>query len=190
MTNGGGFMFSNERGYIDEQIGRMSERAAHRFVTATAFGGHTTSEAFEILADADARPYGTAAEVVDPASLPDRWFRNAWRRSPNGGPIRVDFRSAQILQADYIATAVTLYNEKQRRVDLLHALSGKVSGLAPIVLDTSAMRQRIREAQSLEQLRVVWPAARPLEYRTVSVSDETGLNRRTAAEISAHRLAA
>jgi hypothetical protein len=34
-------------------------------------------------------------ELIDPSELPERYYREAWRRSSNGGPVWVDDNAAQ-----------------------------------------------------------------------------------------------
>jgi hypothetical protein len=125
----------------------MGVAAARRFVMAAAFGGCTTADAYDIIADADARPYGTAAELIDPGDLPDRWFRDAWRRSPNGGPIDIDRDAARDVQMRHILIAVQESNRRERlryRPRLIE-------------LDEDDLRHRIGVAPSLAALRAVWP---------------------------------
>jgi hypothetical protein len=63
---------------------------ARRWVDAMADGGLTELEAVTLIGERD-RPLGASAmEVIDAAELPERHYRNAWRRSTNGGPVWVD----------------------------------------------------------------------------------------------------
>ena len=96
----GGFWHNATRGFIDTQIERkiargMNQDAAARLCRALAFGGLVDYEALAIIRDADAARFGTAHELVDLDDIPqDRTYRNAWRRSHNGGPILIDARKA------------------------------------------------------------------------------------------------
>ena len=62
------------------------------------FGGCTTAEAYGIIRDRDCSHLGTGCELWDASDLPtDRRYRNAWRRSHNGGPIYIDDRAAMLI---------------------------------------------------------------------------------------------
>src|SRR4030067_698152 len=87
----GGSCWGNfTRGFIDTQIERQIARGlppsvAVRFARAMVSGGCTDAEALAIIRDRDCSQ-GIAHELVNPYGyLPDRWFRDAWRRSHNGG---------------------------------------------------------------------------------------------------------
>jgi hypothetical protein len=63
---------------------------AWRWINGLADGGLTEEAAVLLIGEKD-RPYGSMAmELIDPADLPDRHYRTAWRRSTNGGPVWVD----------------------------------------------------------------------------------------------------
>jgi hypothetical protein len=93
----GGFWVRPPRGFIVTQIERKIARgvpsdAARRLCHALAFGGLSTPEAYAVIRDADCW-HGTAHELLDMEDLPtDRTYRDAWRRSHNGGPIYLDQR--------------------------------------------------------------------------------------------------
>lgn len=139
---GGGFFANPARGVIDHRIeaetaaGRP-EWLAHRYVKALAFGGCTDAEAFEIIRDRDCAPHGTGFELWDFDDLPqDRWFRSAWRRSHNGGPVYIDMDKARKIQLQRIAS------------------------IAKVSLQLQRWKQRIRQASSVEELRRIWPDLR------------------------------
>jgi len=96
----GGYWFGYPRGYLKTQIERQIEAghdadAARRFVMAMQFGGCTEAEALAVIRDRDCAHRGTGCELWDISDVPaDRTYRNAWRRSPNGGPIWIDERVA------------------------------------------------------------------------------------------------
>lgn len=98
---GGGFWHRPTRGFIDTQIERKIARgmlpdAARRLCRALAFGGCVDHEALAIIRDADCAHLGTAHELWDIDDIPtDRTYRDAWRRSRNGGPIILDERKAR-----------------------------------------------------------------------------------------------
>lgn len=81
-------------GFWIAQVMRMVARgvpssAAYRYARTMMTGGATRRDAIEIIRDRDCR--GMAIEIVDIAEIPaDRTYRNAWRRSSNGGPIWID----------------------------------------------------------------------------------------------------
>ncbi len=78
------------------QFGRMVTRgvkakAAWRYASTMVNGGASRREAIAIIADRDCSNLGTAIEIVDVSELPDdRTYRDAWRRSANGGPVWID----------------------------------------------------------------------------------------------------
>ena len=92
----GGRWGNPTRGWLDEQLRRSveaghNERAAYRFIRAMQWGGCTTAEALAIIRDRDCAHLGTGIELWDVEDIPtDRTYRNAWRRSHNGGPIYID----------------------------------------------------------------------------------------------------
>jgi len=96
MTGGGGRWDGFPRGFLQRQIEAQAkdgvgEWAAARFVRAMQFGGCTTAEAYAIMRDRFCAHLGTGCELWDTSAVPaDRLYRNAWRRSPNGGPIYID----------------------------------------------------------------------------------------------------
>lgn len=138
----GGRWADRERGYLDTQIERQiaaghDERAVVRFCRAMMFGGCTDAEALEIIRDRDCGHLGTAFELVDFADIPqDRWFRNAWRRSHNGGPIYIDMKKARAIQ--------------YRRIKSLTRNN--------ILMKLPLWRGRIRRAQTPEQLKSIYPS--------------------------------
>src|SRR5262245_31386959 len=73
------------RGEIERKIelsiagGRPAD-AARRFIQAMHWGGCNTQEALAIIRDRDCAHLGRQIELFDVEELPDRWFRNAWRR--------------------------------------------------------------------------------------------------------------
>jgi hypothetical protein len=155
MSCGG---YWNGRGIdLDEQIERAvaaghSERAARRFVRAMDVGGCTTAEAYDIIRDRDCGHLGTAFELVD--ALPDRWFRDAWRRGHNGGPIDVDIEAARAIQWRRVVAA-TRAHDREQQLDLSVDLTMPMVALG-------ALRDKILLADDLTELRNIWPHAIPL----------------------------
>lgn len=100
MTGGGGRWDGFPRGFLERQIAEQAkygvgEWAAARFVRAMQFGGLSTPEAYGVMRDRFCAHLGTGCELWDVADVPtDRTYRDAWRRSANGGPILLDERKA------------------------------------------------------------------------------------------------
>jgi hypothetical protein len=143
------------RGFVTTQIelnianGVHSDVAA-RFVRSLAFGGCTEAEALALIRDRDCAPYGTACELWDADDFPgDRWFRNAWVRSHNGGPISISLRLAKPIQWDRMRDAVATANAERRETFERSA--------DPIRVDWGQMRSRIHAASDVDDLRRVWP---------------------------------
>lgn len=153
MTGGGGIWDRYPPGFLDIQIDRMIEAghgpdAARRFARAVQFGGCTTAEALGIIRDRDCAHLGTAIELWDADDVPtDRWFRNAWKRSANGGPISIDLKLAKPIQYQRIRQAFE--KENTRRASDLDA--------APLELDWLHVRQRVKRAREETELRHIWP---------------------------------
>jgi hypothetical protein len=141
FCHGGGFhaiQLGKLNRHIEEEIeaGR-SVRVAETYIHGLAFGGHTEAEAYEIIRERDCAPYGTGFEIWDLVDIPpDRWFRDAWRRSPNGGPIMINMKIARRIQRKRIETAAT-----EHKLELHWPL----------------WRERIRSAKTPEQLKTVLP---------------------------------
>jgi hypothetical protein len=138
MQNGG--FCDQSQSFMDEQIERqiaagLPEFAVRRYVKAAAFGGLTEAEAFEVLRDRDCAN-GTAHERVKPSDLPDRWFRYAWQRSHNGGPIVIDMKKAKRIQMNHLKRFAEV-----KRLDLQWA----------------RWRERVRRAETPLALKHVWP---------------------------------
>lgn len=123
------------------------ERAARRWLRALEHGGRSEADAWALLRWRCVDPTHTAVEVCETDDLPaDRWFRNAWRRSPNGGPIWIDLERARPVQRWRIAGALAEENAaRSRRLE------------EPVVVDFSAIRRATQQAESLEQLWAIWP---------------------------------
>lgn len=158
----GGMWSDRPRGYVDVQIERQIAAghlpdAAARFARALAFGGVTEREAIEIIKDRDCGHLGVAHELIDPSELPDRWFRDAWRRSHNGGPIRVDMPAARRIQFSKIRAAA----EAKDAADCfdIDAYSKRQS------MDWGRIESDIRRADDADALRRIWPT----ELRGASV---------------------
>jgi hypothetical protein len=150
----GGLWDEHPPGFADVQIARMvadgiREDAAARYARAVQRGGCTTAEALGIIRDRDCAHLGTAIELWDIEHVPtDRWFRNAWRRSHNGGPISVDLKLARPIQLAHVRHAIAAENAR-READF---------DMPPFIeVDLRAIRQHILEARDEQELRHVWP---------------------------------
>jgi hypothetical protein len=154
----GGFWRGMGRGFVEAQIERQiaagrDPDAARRFANAMAFGGCSTQEALAILRDRDCAHKGTGIELWDLADVPtDRWFRDAWRRSHNGGPIDIDLEKARRVQARRIDAA--LKREQKRRSEFWTAHIEKVPALD---VDLGRVGDAILAARDVDALRRVWP---------------------------------
>lgn len=158
MTCGGFDLWqSKPRGFAETQIERQIARgvnpdAARRYARAAMFGGCTTAEALEIIRDRDCAHLGTAIELWDVADIPrDRWFRDAWRRSHNGGPISVNLNLAKPIQFKRAKLAVE--RENKRRAD-------EFAKLPAVEVDWDAFRSKVSNARDEHELRAAWPVAR------------------------------
>lgn len=76
----------------------VKAKPAYRYARVMMTGGVSRREAIEIIAERDCGHLGTAIEIVDVDEIPtDRTYRDAWRRSSNGGPIYVDEDKVQAI---------------------------------------------------------------------------------------------
>jgi hypothetical protein len=155
MTGGGGRWDGFPRGFLDRQIAEQAtcgvgEWAAVRFVRAMQFGGLSSAEAYAVMRDRFCGHLGTGHELWDVDDIPtDRWFRDAWVRGHNGGPIDVSLSKARGVQFRRIRSAVDV--ENRHRLDHIDHFD------CPIVPDWSAIRDAIRRAENETELRRVWP---------------------------------
>jgi hypothetical protein len=146
-------------GFDEIQIERMIGRGvradtAQTYARAMMDGGCTTAEALAIIRDRDCAPLGTAIELWDMSELPaDRWFRDAWRRSHNGGPIEIDLDKARPVQFARARAAIERENAaREASFDLWKPA---------IEVDWHATRRQIARARSIEELRTIWPEGLP-----------------------------
>jgi hypothetical protein len=150
----------NERGWDAEQERRQIEAghnpdAVRRHLRAMRFGGLTTAEAYALFRDRDCGHRGAGHELWEAGDIPgDRWFRDAWRRSPAGGPIWIDLGAARAVQARRCVDAVKDHNARQERA---YELWGH-NGPHIIELDYRWIKRRVEDARDVNELRAVWPA--------------------------------
>ncbi len=157
MSHGGWWDLA-PHGFVEAQIERQISSGidpdhAARFARAVAFGGVTEAETWDIVKDRDCARHGDMHEVQRLDELPDRWFRDAWSRSRNGGPIGVDLEKARPIQWRRLLDAVSQEN-KRREFDLF--------GPAPIRLRKLTYQNAIKHARDDEELRCIWPKSLPL----------------------------
>lgn len=164
MTAGGGYWGKPSRGFTEELIRRKtcpilqnghpcSHEAATKMVHALSYGGCTTAEAWGIIRDHDCARFGYQVELYHISELPDRWFRDAWYRSGNGGPVGVRLPTAQGIQWRRIRTAIR--QEEMRRSTEIDEWS------KPVLTNLLSIERAIRHARDESELRRVWPEGIP-----------------------------
>ena len=132
----------------DQRLAGHAESIAVRFIDALAFGGKTESEALEIIRDRDAA-HGTAHELIDPVTLSDRWFRDAWRRAPTGGPIYIDIAEARKIQFKRLRALVR--DVAEQMADDITAFDWRLD------VAWDRVRDAILKADASDAIRSVWP---------------------------------
>lgn len=151
VMSSGGYWRDRPRGYLRTQIERQIEAGidpdhARRFAYALEFGGLTTAEVYEVIRDRDCARHGKDHELINTIELPDRWFRDAWTRGHNGGPVWIHLETARVIQRAKIDTAVGRENSRRR------GLRKRLYKLDELAIDAG-----IRNARDDEELRRVWP---------------------------------
>lgn len=153
-TQGGGLMT-----FYGTTVAREVEKAeqdgrdcdlAREWAEAGEYGGLTNAECWDLFRRWCLPADALAVDLVDASDLPDRWFRNAWGRSHNGGPIVVRLDKARAIQRQKISDAVSAENARRQRL-WLPALS----------LDYGEMALAIDRARDAAELRSVWPREAP-----------------------------
>lgn len=166
----GGYYGRPPRGFIEEQIERQvrdgrDRKAAARFTNALVYGCGNSKLALEILRDRDCAHRGFNIELIDTGDLPSRWFRDAWRRSANGGPVSIDLELARPIQWAKIVGAVR--DEKRWR-----ALS--FTRRARIRIFWAGLWSAVAHARDDDELYRVWPdglARQPSPINVPSAAD-------------------
>jgi len=114
------------------------------------FGGLSNAEAYAVMRDRFCGHLGTGHELWEVDDLPtDRWFRDAWVRGHNGGPIDISLGKARGVQFHRIFDAVGQENSR-RLGDIDHFDR-------PIQPDWCVIRDAIRRADDVADLRRIWP---------------------------------
>lgn len=153
MCHGGGRWDGFEPGFIETQIWRHAQNGvgteiAKRFVHAMQFGGLTTNEVYGLMVDRFLRRDGLLFDLIDESDLPDRWFRNAWARSSNGGPVTINLAKARQIQWAKARHAVDTENARRRL---------SFEPVPEITPAWETLRLAMRNARDDEELRRVWP---------------------------------
>jgi hypothetical protein len=140
-------------GFVDQQVffgvkdGRDPD-GVKRFCQAMVKGGVTERDVWALIRDRDCLHKGTLHELYDVEDLPDRWFRGAWSRSRNGGPIGIDLEKAKPIQWNKARQAVA--DENKRREEAFDPL--------PLIAPPwETLRSAMRHARDHDELRRVWP---------------------------------
>lgn len=133
-----------------EQQGRDVD-LARRWATALRDGGCSDGEAMDLFRRWCIPPDHGAVMLLSDEDLgeyipPDRWFRDAWRRGHNGGPVWIDLSLARPIQRKRIQAGIDWEN-RRRAADLL----------PPVEIDLQAFRAATEAADSVERLRAIWP---------------------------------
>lgn len=127
--------------FMAEQVRRLVETgrqmpAALAWVRAHVYGGISRDEARRLFIAICGDPAGKAYEVIDVSELPpSRWFRDAWRRSEDGGPIWIDLDAAREIHAARLvalreAELARLQGERDKAL-----LTGRLHNMVPALLD-------------------------------------------------------
>jgi hypothetical protein len=162
-THGGRLTLPYPRSVCIENLMRSGHRPdfARRWIDTALTGGMTDAEYYEAVIEKAMSKDGTAPELVDAAPA-DRWFRDAWRRGHNGGPIRIDFDAARLVHVQRIDLAVrALQDQRERsgaRLMLARELGQKVADIPDIRPSIKALAR----ARSVEEVRSIWPAGLPI----------------------------
>lgn len=152
LQNGGGFGPKPLRGILETQIERhvqsgSFEDAASNFVKAYAFGGVIEKEALKLIVDKDCLHLGTQIEAITKEELPSRFYRNAWYRSSNGGPININLDKAKIIHWNALYDSIEKENKIRKQ-------SFEIKPLIKVPWNT--LRSNIRHARDIEELQKIW----------------------------------
>lgn len=166
LTQGGfplwtvGTCYEQEMAKVEEQ--GLPVAIWSRWYRAYERGGLTDAEAYALIRDKDVPACDSAAELIDWSDLPDQWFRDAWRRGHNGGPISIDLEAARNVQLDHIAAALSLANVNWWR-----------DRDEPRSVDWPALRRAVRRAACPDAVREIWPAGLARHTSSMPASSDT-----------------
>ena len=129
----------------------LQESIAVRWIDALVEGGCSTQESYALIIDKDTKAEWSAKELVDMEDfLADRWFRNAWVRSQNGGPIYIDLERARVQQAQRLEELELKVRKpkfiRRRRTDYLTDW-----------FENPHLPGWIEQAPTVQALRAIWP---------------------------------
>ena len=169
LTRGGRPMLRGRRDWEIEKFvrGGIPEDIAVRWIDAVIGGGKTTAGAFELVRLKDVPREAMAVEVMEIEDVPrDRWFRDAWRRSSNGGPIYIDLEKAIEVQARKIAAARNDMIQRCKSNEPIDIMLGneRLIGFWERVegIDLADLGRRLRLARSPVEVRALWPKELPV----------------------------
>lgn len=174
MRTHGGIFVRDERGIqrpwnsifsaqheVDKMIANGRRASfARRWIMTAIVGGMTDAEFYAAIIEKDMPKGWTAPELVEPdeISILGRWFRDAWRRSHNGGPISVNLETAKRIHArriDQAHSTATEAHKRQRGLSLLERNLG--SAALPRLPDIRPAIKAIASARQVEELYSIWP---------------------------------
>jgi hypothetical protein len=128
--------------------------AVKAYANALRGGGNTLAECYGLARDFDCAHLGVGFERWPFSDIPqDRWFRDAWRRSHNGGPIKINMDAARSIQFRKIKSAVV--RENKRRSDDIQTFDSLLDVSFGKIVD------QIQKAKDVGSLRLVWPMELP-----------------------------
>lgn len=160
------------RGWLGQQIERQimaghNADVSRRHVVAMMFGGLTSAEALGLIRDRDCAHRGTGIELWDYSQVwSDRWFRDAWRRAEDGGPIWIDLPTARDIQRKRIKGAVDQWNKMAAEDEESAFFAGRMTnGPALIEFDRQRIRDALLRAETPDAVKRVWPDDLPRVWR-------------------------
>lgn len=151
------------RGFAREQVRRHIERGvspdiARKWVDAMQFGGMTSGESWGLFFGYSCFD-GTDHDVIAVSDLPNKWFRNAWRRG-RSGRITIDMNVARTLQRDHVLRAVTDWNKQAGEENSNLRWIGRNSNGPSFIYWEEVeplLIQKSLDAKSPDELCRVWP---------------------------------
>lgn len=138
----------------------LSAAQAIYYVNSCVNGGLAPKDAYALLVMRDVPTDCSGVEIWHTEDVPaDRWFRDAWRRAPEGGPIHIDLDAARAIQAKRIVAmrrATIARLEDDSDMAALMTIGGNV---VPFLLDAwrglpmDTIGKRLAAAASADELR-------------------------------------
>lgn len=153
-----------DRDWEIEKLVRDGRREiiAVRWIDAVIAGGLTDAEAHGLIAEKDVPSDHAGIDLWDHSDVPrDYWFRDAWRRSRNGGPIDIDFDVARRVQAQRaIGAREHRLSElrHQLNVDLILSVDASAKRRQIVQLERDDLFAPMAAAMTVDELRASWPA--------------------------------